>query len=388
MKQSFKELLNKYPRLELASEANNDEILDFLDQISMKTERGAITTNRRPQFFDLCQIQGDKFFPVLMRNDDGKLGGIGVLSLFPMNVHGKRQMVGYASDLRLSPQMSRKTRVQFHRWYADLAQYCSDLEEFEGSPYILTSIFDENTAAKKALVEGQKNREPHYHPVFSYQNVNVMGRLPWFKKSSLKCRPADKSDQNQILSLLTSNPSDAEFVWTKEEILRKLERLGKSLKDFLVISENQNELLACTLPMSDEAYRRMVVKNLELPTKIFGKVLPLFGRPSIKDGAPLNTGYLSFLKISPKLDKQNALLSFLNQVFETQSELPIDKRFHSLTFFDNQKEHTEKLLRKSGYICLTLPATIYQVVHKESSSPKDWLEFSETKNPDFEVSCL
>lgn len=390
MKQNFEELLNQYPRLQLATEADNEEILDFLDQISMKTERGAITANRRPHFFDLCHIQGDKFFTVLMRNDDDTIGGMGVLSLFPMNVHGTRQVIGYASDLRLSPQMSRKTRVQFHKWYADLAHYCSDIEEFEGSPYILTSIFDENTAAKKALVGGssQKSREPHYHPVFSYQNVNVMGRFPWAKKSPLKCELAQSLSGDQILSLLTSNPNDAEFVWTEEEVLRKLQRLGKSLNDFLVITDKQKNILACALPLSDEAYRKMVVKNLQLPTKIFGKALPLFGRPSIKDGVPLNTGYLGFLKVSSKLDKRDALLCFLNHVFRVQNGLSVNDRFHSLTFFDNQKEQTEKFLRRAGYICLTLPATIYQVVHKSSSSPKDWLEFSETKNPDFEVSCL
>lgn len=392
MNQSFKDLLSHYPRLVLADPADNDEILDFLDQISMTTERGQITTNRRPDFFKLCELQGETFRVVLMRNDDQSIGGLGVLSLFPMLIQGEKRLIGYTSDLRISPQMSRKTRVQFHKWYAEFAGRCAELTEFEGSPYLITSIFDENEAAKKSLVESkaQKNREPYYHPVFSYQNVNVMGRLPIWQKSPLHCECADDSDHEALLDFLTSNPQEAQFVWSREEALRKLKLLNKSLSDFLIIRNQAGEITACTLPVSDQAYRKMIVKNLSLPTKVFGKLLPLFGRPLIKDEEPLNTAYLGFLKIKSQapMEKCKAIQCFLQHLFDMQKKMKLRDRFHSVTFFAGQKDGLEGLLRKKGYLCLTLPATIYQVVNRSYSQPTTWLKTSEKNAPDFEVSCL
>ena len=392
MKISLKDSMAPYPTLSLADEAENNEILDFLDSISMETERGGISIHRRPNFFKLCHIQGHRYFVITMRNPDLTLSGVAVLTLSQMKIHGEIQVMMYTSDLRASPKMHRKTRLEYHKWYEILVRDSHLIEEFEGCKYVITSVFDENTAARRALVEGShgKKREPTYTPVFPYTTYNVLGKNPFKKHFAQKVQQIDPKAELELLKFLVLNPYESEFVWSEAELKRKLQLLKINLSDFLVIRDEDQKIIACTVVTTDMEYRKMVLKNLQTSLRMIGGLLPLLGRPSFKENQPLHTGYLAFLKTKHQSQslRVDLVSSFLEHVMNSQKQLPSHQRLHTLSFFETQDKDFEQQFRKRGWFYLKLPATIYQVSHGDSSNTSNKMNFSENRLPDFEVSVM
>jgi hypothetical protein len=380
----LRDLCAKYSRFSVAEPGNNVEILAFLIQVSMTTKRGGISALRGPDFFALGRAQGRKSFVVLMRNDDESLGGIAALSVSTMRVKGKTSALVYASDLRLSAGLSRKTRLQFHQWYEELALRCAEIEEFEGSAFMVTSIFDENTAAVRSLVEKKKaKREPVYRPLFPYQNINVVGR--WRRQKTRGVGVSICEDAEELKFFLLSNPEGSEIVWEWDELARKLEVLGLSLNDFLVARINGQIVGAC-LPYTDEAYRRTVLLNVSAGVRWVGRILPLLRKPGFEEGTPLRNGFLGFLKLSAGDSDERAdiVSALLSEFSRRQRGLPRRERCHTITVMDAQENKLDQKLKERGFLFTRLPATIYQVVHRKNFQ-KEKLLHATKRRPDFEV---
>lgn len=379
------ELCARYSRFSVAEPGHNEEILSFLRQVSMTTKRGAISALRGPDFFALGRAQGRKSFVILMRNDDETLGGIAALSVASMVVKGKPGALIYASDLRLSNNLSRKTRLQFHQWYEELALRCAEIEEFEGSPFMVTSIFDENTAAVRALVDKKKTRrEPLYRPLFPYQNINVVGRWRKVRQRAIGTGPAGHAEELQ--TFLLSNPEGADIVWAPNELSRKLEALGLGYSDFIVARRDGNICGAC-LPFTDEAFRRTVLHNLHPGVKWVGRILPLLGKPGFREGTPLRNGFLGFLKLQARdeEDRADIVAALLEEFLQRERRLPRAGRCHTITVMDAQANHLDQGLKARGFLFTRLPATLYQVVHRKNFQRPRLLRAAKRRRPDFEV---
>lgn len=382
---TLSELCAKYSRFSLAEAGHNEEILAFLRQVSMATSRGGISALRGPDFFALGRVQGRKSFVILMRNDDGSLGGIASLSVSSMEVKGKPSALVYASDLRLSGALSRKTRLQFHQWYEELALRCAEIEEFEGSAFMVTSVFDENTAAVRALVEKKKaKREPLYRPIFPYQNINVVGRWRRVKKKGIGAGGAESLAE--LKNFLLSNPEGSEILWTEEEIARRLEAMGLGFEDFLV-ARREGKICGACLPFTDEAFRRTVLLDLSAGVRWVGRMLPLLGKPGFREGTPLRNGFLGFLKVDAQGSDERAdiISALLEEFLRRQRKLPRPDRCHTITVMDAQENKLDRKLKERGFLFTRLPATLYQVVHRKNFQKAKLLRVAKRRRPDFEV---
>jgi hypothetical protein len=378
------QLCAKYSRFSLAEARHNDEILSFLRQVSMTTERGGISALRGPDFFALGRVQGRKAYVILMRNDDDSLGGLAALSVCTMMMKGRREALIYASDLRLSGALSRKTRLQFHQWYEELALRCGEIEEFEGSPFMVTSIFDENTAAVRALVDKKKaKREPLYRPLFPYQNINVVGRWRTGRIQGIGVEVCQ--NEAELKAFLLENPEGSEIVWTEEEVTRKLVALGVGYRDFLVARRDGKICGAC-LPFTDEPYRRTVLHNLNAGVSWVGRILPLLGKPGFREGTPLKNSFLGFLKVLSRNGEERAdiVATLLQEYMNRERKLPRADRSHSITVMDAQENQLDRMLKKRGFLFTRLPATLYQVVHRKNFQKSKLLRATK-RRPDIEV---
>jgi hypothetical protein len=382
---TLSELCAKYSRFSVADPGHNEEILAFLRQVSMTTKRGGISALRGPDFFALGRAQGRRSFVILMRNDDDSLGGIAALSVSTMVVKGKVAALVYASDLRLSNALSRKTRLQFHQWYEELALRCAEIEEFEGSPFMVTSIFDENTSAVRALVDKKRaKREPLYRPLFPYQNINVVGR--WRKTRGRGLGAGSCDNLEELKEFLLSNPEGSEIVWSEEELSRKLAALGLGYGDFIV-ARREGKICGACLPFTDEAFRRTVLHNLTTGVKWVGRMLPVLGKPGFKEGTPLRNGFLGFLKARAVdgEDRADIVAALLEELLRRQRKLPRADRCHTITVMDAQGNKLDQKLKARGFLFTRLPATLYQVVHRKNFQRAKLLRGSKRRRPDIEV---
>lgn len=381
------ELCARYSRISLGAKQDNEEILRFLASVMMSTKRGTISSLRHPDFFALGHAQGDGYHVVLMRNDDGSLGGIAALSVSTMMIKGKVQRLIYASDLRLSINLSRKTRLQFHQWYEALALHCEEIEEFR-SPFMITSIFDENTSAVRALVQKKVGkRNPKYRPIFPYQNINVIGRWPRIRSGTWRAQRCISAEVNELAKFLVSNPEGTEVLWTRTEIERKMQVLGLGFEDFLIVHDPAGNICGAALPYSDEKFRQVILDGLGLGMKVVGSLLPLMGAPAFRNGTPLKTGFLGFLRVRSDGEDNRAdiVAALLSEARRQLRSLPKSKRLHSITLMTGNDGSLEKMLKQRGFVFTRLPATLYQVVHEKNFQRCKLLHLSRRKKPDFEV---
>jgi hypothetical protein len=280
--------------------------------------------------------------------------------------------------------LGRKTRLQFHQWYEELALRCAEIEEFEGSPFMVTSIFDENSAAVRALVDKKRSkREPLYRALFPYQNINVIGR--WRSPGPGRFRAERAKESREIEDFLASNPEGSQIVWSVDEVKRKMAVLGLGYEDFLLVRREGRVCGAC-LPFSDSAFRRTVLNNLSPGVKWVGRALPLLGKPSFREGTPLRNGFLGFLKVdaSSAEEKADIVAALLSGYLKRQLLLPRKERCHTITVMDAQGSKLESRLKKRGFLFTRLPATLYQVVHRKNFQKARLLRATK-RRPDFEV---
>jgi len=384
------ELLAPYPLLTLAQASDNAEILDFLDRIDMKTARGGIKFSRRPDFFALQAAQAETALTFLMKNPDGELTGTAVYAITPMRVRGHEEKVAYTCDLRLSPRINRRTRLQFRDIYVDATRHAHTIAEFGGARTIITSIFDENAAAISTLV-GKKEgraRDMVYRPVFPYHNITVLGRLPLSRALvTHRVERCPTALVNQLLAFLDSNPEQSELTFSMRELWRRQSVIGFRWEDFLVVLDQNGEIQAAGLPVSDEKFRKLVLQGLGAGLRTAGELLPLLGRPALREGEPLRTAYLGFLKIrarSPQ-EHEDLLASLLHRYLDLEREKPIGERYHNIVVMEPQARHLDQRLRLKGLITMSLPATVYQVVHRANHQKRYLLRKRPHQRMDFEV---
>ncbi len=381
--------MNKYPSLSLAEHTHNKEILEFIAKIPMQTTEGGLTFDRNPDFFALTRAQGEKAFTFLFRNSDQCLSGIGCVSLIPMRIKGQNSYLGYTSDLRLSPQIERATRLDFYGFYEELIQNFSNLYEFNHCQHIFATIFDGNVAAKKALVEKKKKSQSQliHRPVFAYDNINVLGKVPVLSKlrKDYKVEKSNPDHEEQIVSLLTQSHNRQELTWSEPEVRRRLEVSGLGFEDFLLIRNKAGQIVATCLLMSDQDFRRVKITRLPFSVKVSQFLLPLLGQPPVELQKPLNIGHLCFFKVQPdsNFSRETALSSFLSTIFSQLKCLPRSERYHSITFQESQQSGLMSQLRRQGFLCVALSSTLYQVYHEENAADDILLPFCSDR-PDFD----
>lgn len=385
---TFSQLLDSYPLVQLAQPCDNKDILHFIQNISMKTKDGSLIFDRNPNFFSLTDIQGEKSFVFLFKNKDQTIGGIGCLSITKMTINGEEQYLGYTSDLKLSPKIDRETRIQFYKFYEELSLNFSSLEELKGCRFVINCILDNNTAAIKSLVKANSKKRSQliHQPIYAYENINIVARLPKLKifKPKFKVLPGEYFKKEEIIDFLTQNFNKSQIQWSREEILRRQEKTQFQWSDFKLITDNQNNIIASSLLLSDNQYRAAKISNPPRSLLLSQKITSLFGMPEIIENEPLRTAYLSFVKTQTTKPKERAdlMASMLNTYF---NELRFQEtRFHSITLHEPQTWKMKQRLTKKGFLAVGLNSTIYQVVHQDLQS-QDSLNAEVNSRPDFDV---
>ncbi len=362
------DLVSQFDRVELATVADNQRILSFIDDIAMQTKEGGLGIDRNPSFFSLGKAQGDHSFTFLFLNPNNSIGGIGCISITCMQVKGKKQWLGYCSDLKFTRKIDPETRRQFYKFFERLINEFSNIEELQSCRYILASIFDGNIAAKKALIAKKtKKNQVEHRPLYSYENVNILMRLPFPRLKKQSFVKGSAVGKERIIEFLTSNPENAEIVWTRQEIERRQKIANFSFDDFIVKLDNDDTIVACGLLLSDSPFRKMRIHRMPKSIKLTQYFTPVFGRPTIKEKAPLKIAYLSFLKMkTQEADERSHLIDgFLAEIYSEEKQKARNERFHIVNIQEPKQNHLGKSLTRKGYLCNSLPSTIYQVTTRE-----------------------
>lgn len=402
-------LLNKYP-FRLAREQDNEMLLKFSEMVSMDLGHFQLKYSRRPNFFSFLRHQSNKYFVFIYELENECLG-MGTLILRQGFINQKPTACGYLGDLRLSPAIPRRVRLQWRVFYQDLLDHASEIEELEGCRYFYTAILESNSQARQSLVKPDsavlyrklQSYSTIHIPVFSPFAYFFKGRKGGWKSptgegsSFARASPDDETQLRRFLHKQNKNKIFG-FYFPEDPLTRENDEWahrfhhweGLKLSSFIIARDSSQNIIGCVAPWSNHITRGLIINKPRLGLKsllfMTKYLFPFFGVKPIKTGEPLSILYLTHFEISyelPYATKVALLQGFFQEIVALHSVKP----YHLISFHNPISEIREiPRTLKLRYLQKNIPGSLYQVVSKKHS--QDWLETNHQKPlspPGFEI---
>tara|TARA_Y100001970_G_C14215863_1_gene849594 strand:+ start:667 stop:1845 length:1179 start_codon:yes stop_codon:yes gene_type:complete len=390
----LKDLFLKHPRVSLAKEEDNDEILSFFSTLPMEGTKTAISYDRKPDFFKFLSFCGPLSYVFIVRaKKEGGICGVGTLVLRPGFIMGEQKWVGYLGDLRIQP--GPRASVIWRKFYGDLMDHAQSIEEFGGCEFFYTSILRENRKALNALVYNKKNPF-QYFPLAQYKMVNILLRYPGhglkniFKKNlkEIKFSRGSLEDKAEITKFLKGQNKDRAFGFCFEEkfdeINFRLEKWNNSLlENFIVAKDAEGKIMALTLLWSPSPSKKIMIDKLPVSLKLYFYLQKMF-KKSPKEGGELEVLYLNFLEVRNSLsqvEQRFLFSSLINYIYD----LPIFRDYHALSYCAFEGTALDNL---SGYIKHSTSLLLYLVQRRQKIGEDDPMPDIGTVPPSFEMSLV
>jgi len=372
--ESMSKHLEQYENLELASIKDNKEILDFLVKVPMESDDFSLRYNRAPDFFKLLEAQGNQSFVFKMLNKDKSLGGLGVITTRKCWFNNKESLIAYTSDLRVSPLLYKRTRLEWRKLYTDYIRDYKSINELKDIAFFHTAVLDDNEKAIKSLKS--KKSKFVYNDICPYRSISLYGRLP-LSSNKVAYKIESNLSAHQIESFLSKchkNLPAGQFYQVdhpESEFNKRKKNLSEyDAQNFLVIRNEYGEIKAAMVPIDTASLREIVIDKMNWRYKLLSYLTPLLKGKRLKVGESLNILYMSDLTFADDIgdkEKSELTLSFINYLYCHKHH----KNYHLITFIDYYNESLLNILRKDGHFFETKAGTIYQVSHidhKESDS--------------------
>ncbi len=367
------EVLAPYKNFEVASESENREILEFFHSMTMDTPAMSLRYDRGDDFFGYLYEQCEKCVVITMKNDDGSIHGLGSIALIRHYMAGNSQVCAYLGDLRISPKLNAKVRVKWKQCYADVISKFSEIEEFKGIKYLYSAILDDNLAAMKSLLKN--NDRIIYHPLTTYETLNIYGKNPLLKISRSKLK-VEKVDFDLVKHLLFSEMKSQGFHYDfsnaeYSELDRRMRTWQNfSQNSFISVTRTNGEVVATCAPWICGTKKLVVTKISSFYQFLGKKIFPFFGIPKMKEGEEIKILYLTHLTFKEELtpaEKTSALCLLVNEVLKTRRS-----DFHLVSFFNYPCYEIGAL----PFFYQSTKATLYQVMSDVQYEQEDFIELA------------
>lgn len=367
------EILGPYQNFEVASESENQQILEFFHSMTMDTPAMSLRYDRGADFFAYLYEQCERSVVIVMKNDDGSIHGLGSIALIRHFIDGKCELCAYLGDLRISPKLSPKVRIKWKQCYADVISAFSTIEEFEGVRYLYSAILDDNFGAMKSLLKN--NDRLIYRPLTSYETLNIYGKNPLLKINRSKLKIA-KADFDDVKGLLFSEMKSEGFHYDfSNSEYSELDRRLRTWKDFsensfMSVVRTNGEVVATCAPWICDTKKLVVTKISGFYKFLGSSVFPLFGIPKMKEGQEIKILYLSHLTFKGDLtpaEKTSALSLMIKEVLKKRRS-----EFHLVSFF----KYPCWDLGPLPFFYQSTKATLYQVMSDVQFENEEFIELA------------
>tara|TARA_Y100001954_G_scaffold62087_2_gene67608 strand:- start:4 stop:1182 length:1179 start_codon:yes stop_codon:yes gene_type:complete len=388
------DLFLKHPRVSLATEEDNKEILSFFSTLPMEGTKTAISYDRKPDFFKFLSFCGPLFFVFLVRlKKEAGICGVGTLVLRPGFIKGEKKWVGYLGDLRIQP--GPRASVIWRKFYGDLVEHAHLIEEFGGCEFFYTSILRENQKAMNALVYNKKNPF-QYFPLVQYKMVNILLRHPGhyltniFKKriEGVKFSRGSMEDKDAITEFLRNQNRERSFGFCFEEKFDELnfriERWNNLLlENFILARDSKNKIVGLTLLWTPSPSKKIKIDRLQPFLKLYFQLQKVF-KKSPKEGGELEVLYLNFLELKGSLPKDQKSMLFTSMI-EYIYGLPISKDYHALSYCAFEGTPIDDL---KGYIKHDTLLSLFLVQRRKEAGKDGAMPIVGEIPPGFEMSLV
>lgn len=356
---TLKDFLAQYPHISVASEADNQAILNFYHQSAMSAAKSDILYLRGNDFFAFLKERSKSFIVLLMKDDLGEIQGLGVLSFRAGYINGELQTIGYLGDLRV--KLNRKLIREWRLMYAQLMKHSSQMEETHHCRYYQTVLIDENLESKNNLAQ-TKIPHLHYQRLMKYNMVNVIGRLKVYTYQS-RLRFAEDTDKKRIEEFLSALPKVHAFAhdWSSELPHRLNSWSNFDLRHLILAEDNNGSIQALSMIWNPVKTKQVKISQIPAGIKILHKVLSFLPLIELKKlpspDHPLNILYLNQIQFSAALNSEKRKIltrDFLHFAFKEDC--------HMLAYADFENENF--LNGAYSLFSQKMPMALYSVHYK------------------------
>lgn len=261
-------------QLVIASEADNDRILEFFSRASFPGDV-EVRFRRMFNFFNHYRKQTNDFVTYLLLNDKNEIEAMATLLFRKAYIHGEEQTVGYATDLRVSGSR----RATLH-WSQHFLPVIETERQKRNCKYMFSIVARSQRQAYNALIRPRslKRKLPRYHLFRTLQLVSVHGLWPLQPKPLKGIRvtqgqPEDFADvANYLVKSFAERP--LHHLGSSEDFRSALENWqGLSMKDFLLARNSRNEILGCCALWSARQVQRYYALKYSQSGENFRQIL-------------------------------------------------------------------------------------------------------------------
>jgi hypothetical protein len=372
-------------KLDLASPADNQELLKFFSEFStrglvdLKPDRGA-------DFFADYKIQTDSYKTYVLRDEADKIQAMASFLFRDTSFGGATVPIATATDLRVT-----NTRHAILDWTHHFLPVMNEVthENHLSSIFSVINLSDPLALNSFIRPRNMKRLLPKYYLYRKFFMTSIHGRYPWTKGplSSIQIRQGSSANVDALLSYIIRRNSFRPFasVWDEASFQKKIARLnGFQLSDFLVAFDNNDNVIGCLAPWKATGISDYIPLSYSLRAHNFRqylKFLWLFGltrrlaKPVSSTGRETHFQYRHLTFVNA--DNEDIFESLIATAYETVTS-------HEFLLYAHV-EQDYRLLPSESWISASQPYALYSVVPPDQEMPA-FLHPSLSENPEIE-SC-
>lgn len=291
-------------RLVKATEAHNEKLLHYFAQ---GVQPGSVTVRLRRMFnfFNQYHIHSNDHVTYLLLNDDDQIEAMATLIFREGYIHGEKQMIGYATDLRVST-----SRQAILGWSQHFLPVLEEERNARGCKYIFSVVANSQRQAYNAFVRPRTIRRnlPRYYLFRRFQTISLHGLWPTHRDPlpGIVIKSATENDFEVLAEYLVARSLEKplSFYSDRASFKNTLERWRDLyLENFLLAYSKKGELLGTAAPWSPQQIQRVYAEKYGATAQNMRdilKVLSWFGvaHPLPKPGQELQIRYVTHLNAS------------------------------------------------------------------------------------------
>lgn len=328
---SLSVFLKDYPHVFIATDKDNQDILNFYQQTKLASSETDIIYLRGNNFFTFLKERSEHFIVLLLKDDQGKIQGLGVLSFRPGYINNQLTTVGYLGDLRV--KMNRKLIREWRKMYAELIRQSPRIQETQNCSYYQTVLIDENTESRNNLAMNRISNL-HYHRLADYKMINIWGRIRNRRLSNYSISSAQKINHDEIIKFLTQSQSELFAHDWEKEFERRLKYWSNfNYSNCILVRDNQERIVAITSVWNPKANKQVQINKIPPLLKIAHKCLSIIPFLELKPLPQINQNidilYLNQICFAERIN-EHLRKKIISQIFH----FVFDRPFHLLAYAD------------------------------------------------------
>ena len=365
-----------------ATEADNEKLIHFFSQTEFPGPT-RFQQHRMFNFFNQYRIQSDDHVTYMLLNTKSEIEALASLIFKSAVLDGKKQVVGYATDLRVAP-----TRRAILGWSQHFLPVLDHEKKKRDCKYLFSTVAASQRQAYNAFVRPRNFRRklPRYYLFRRFKIITLHGQWPFMGKplSGIKIRTAQESDWEKLGNYVLNKTNDRPLKYydSVDEMKKSIARWRDlHIESFLLALDRSDRVVGCVAPWSAERVQKLVpvgygpkVKNLQDMLQ----VLSWFGlaHPLPREKEEFECRYLTHLYA----DNPDVFYSLLYNSYQQTGK----KEFLVYPHFIGELS----TLPPRAFISAEMPASLYCILSPNDEIPDFLRPKSLNMPPVFEPSFL